>query len=85
MKVLAITNDNMNDAKERNRFLKGEKAHTAKLKEDEVKVIRKYYDDCVFDTYELANMFGVKQSTIQRIIARKKWIGIEYEGSKWTY
>ena len=52
--------------------LSGEKHPMSKLTEREVKLIRTYAGEG-FKQQELAEMFGVKRSTISAIVTRKSW------------
>jgi len=67
---LGTHTDNMNDMVLKGRTQHGERRHSAKLTEDQVREIRqcRYWPQ-----RELSNKFGVSQSTISVILAGKKW------------
>lgn len=62
--------ENCTDAASRDRFPLNEKHHNTKLTVEQVKEIREYDGD--FTQAELAKLYGVHQSLINRIINRKR-------------
>lgn len=58
---------------------RGEKHHRSKLTEAQVRTIRRLYATTNLDQYELAEMSGVNQSTINSIILNKTWKHVKEE------
>jgi hypothetical protein len=69
----ATYRENRADAARNGKVARGSRQGTAKLTESDIPVIRKLYDDDEFYQYELAEMFGVCQRTINLIVNRKGW------------
>jgi hypothetical protein len=65
--------DNMDDRQSKGRQPHGESMHWAKLSNHKVQEIRGVGGKT---QYEIADMFGVHQSTVSRILRRKNWICI---------
>jgi hypothetical protein len=67
--------DNMRDRDNKGRHIshKGETNTNSKLTEQDVIEIRGLYAVGTITQYALANVYGVAQSTINRIINREKW------------
>ena len=67
--------DNMDDMKKRKRAAKGERNGVSKLTSADVAYIRSHYvwQSTEFGTVALGRMFGVTNSTIQRVITGKYW------------
>ena len=67
--------DNMTDrqSKGRGNQAKGEEQGHSKLTDEQVKEIRKLYDDGILNQYELAAKFGVRQPTICRLLKKETW------------
>lgn len=66
--------DNARDAVERGQHLCGSRSPRAKLTERDVAEIRRRYDLGGVYQYELAEEFGVTQTTVSRITRRKGWV-----------
>jgi hypothetical protein len=64
--------DNVMDMVERNRQARGSKNGQAKLTEDDVNEI-KIFREFGFTQQELGKMYGVSQSTITRLLSKKRW------------
>ena len=71
--------ENRQYAHEDGRYLKGEKNPIAKLKEDDVLFIRENYKsgDPKFGTVELAEKYGISNTTILNIVKFKSWKHIQ--------
>lgn len=69
---LGTHQDNMNDMVKRNRSQKGKDRTIAKLKEDDIKRIKKEYSKGK-SSRELAKIFNVDKSSIMNIINKKTW------------
>jgi len=67
---------NMQDCLKRERFPIGECHPQSKLSNSEVLKIRALYATATFSQMELANLFGVCQMTVNRIVRRKMWAHI---------
>lgn len=70
---LGTTAENMRDAIKKGRFVIGEKNHFSKLKEDQVREIRKLYATGQYRKIDLAVKFGVGHSTIVNATNRTNW------------
>lgn len=64
--------DNSNDAVKRNRIAYGERQHSAKLNDNDVRGIRKLIEDGISQR-EIAQRYGVAQSQIYSIKNGKTW------------
>lgn len=53
--------------------LKGERNGESKLTNKKVKTIRRKYKTELFTQYELALLYGVSQTAIWKVVARKTW------------
>lgn len=65
--------ENMADAVERRRLNYGEDHHNSKLRESDVVKIREKYTETNATQGEIADEFGVNQSTIWEIVNHKTW------------
>lgn len=64
---------NMRDKVAKGRQPNGERIKCAKLTEDSVKEIRGLYSSNQLNTYELADLFGISEMQISRVVRRKAW------------
>lgn len=64
---------NHQDKKKHGTFLNGIKSPLAKLTEEQVRLIFNAYHDGAYFQYELADMLGVSQTEIYRIVTKKRW------------
>lgn len=48
-----------------------------KLTTVEIKEMRNFYDDNLYTTYELAQLYGISQSNVWNIVKRKTWRYVE--------
>jgi DNA invertase Pin-like site-specific DNA recombinase len=55
---------------------RGEKHYAARLTADAVRIIRSEWTSHTSTQRELADRFGVSQSTISTIISRKRWASV---------
>jgi len=69
--------DNAKDAVRRNRTARGERHGMAKLTRDNVQEIRKLYRTGRYTQRKLAEMFGVTQCPITRVLNHTGWRNIE--------
>lgn len=65
--------NNHQDKKKHGTFLEGIRSPLAKLTEQDIRLIFNAYHDGAYFQYELADMFGVSQTEISRIVHKKKW------------
>lgn len=70
--------DNADDRDRKGRYIsgakpRGEQHHSNKLSISDVRAIREYIPGKGLSRPALANKYGVAQSTIDRILSRKKW------------
>jgi hypothetical protein len=65
--------DNMADMAAKGRSNQGERAHFAKLTEEQVRDIRQRYVPHVVTQYALAAEYGVQQTLISQIVQGKIW------------
>jgi len=65
--------NNHQDKKKHGTFLEGNKSPLAKLTEQDIRLIFNAYHDGAYFQYELADMFGVGQTEIHRIVTKKRW------------
>lgn len=70
---LGTHQDNMDDKTEKDRQAKGENNGRAKLTEDNAIEIRQRYITGEYTQANLANMYGVSQSQIYRIVSGREW------------
>lgn len=71
--------DNMRDKKRRGRApgLKGDNNGNSKLKAEDVREIRRFYETGDYSKAELARMFGVTSTTVSHIITRRTWAHVD--------
>lgn len=74
---LGTPQDNVDDMFRKKRNSHGEKHHKSKLTKENVEKIRKLYKQGKYYQYELANMLGVCQAQINRIINEKRWSHVQ--------
>jgi hypothetical protein len=67
--ILGSYQDNVDDAVQRDRHTRGERHASARLSENDARVIR----DDKRSNAELAAVFGIGQRMVQMIKARKRW------------
>lgn len=72
---LGTQKQNCDDAKAKDRHTRGERQGNAKLTDDDVRFIRSQAD--AMTQTALAEMFGIRQSTIWVIIRRRAWAHVE--------
>lgn len=65
--------DNINDQIRRGRNCRGVKSHHAKLNDNKIAGIRALWITEKFSQTQIAEMFGVKQQAIDKIVNYKKW------------
>lgn len=65
--------ENLADMKAKGRAARGDRSGTAKLKSDQVQIIRKILDSGHCTRSDLANLLQVSTSTIDNVIRRKTW------------
>jgi len=70
---LGTVYDNNHDKEKKNRQVRGEKNGMKKLTEREINEIRRVYDHGKLNQTELAEIFGVSQSAISKIIRMQRW------------
>ena len=70
---LGTNADNQRDKVNKGRQARGETMHTAKLKTQDVILIRKQYHEDRRTQTQIAKDFGMCQSTIERIVNGKYW------------
>ncbi len=56
--------------------LRGESSPFSRMKEDQVKLLRKMYKNKEGSTYKLAELFNISKSTAWEIVANKNWVHI---------
>jgi hypothetical protein len=71
---LGTHNDNMQDMKNKNRSTYGEKHAMAKLKEIEVKEIRRKRVKYGTKVSELSKEYGISKTQVSRIIRKERWV-----------
>ena len=70
---LGTTQDNTADRHRKGRDPRGEASNRSKLTNDKVRQIRALYVPRKFPTRRLAKLFGISQTNVRDIIARKIW------------
>jgi DNA-binding MarR family transcriptional regulator len=65
--------ENEADKIQHGRSNRGERSSKAKLSRDQVRLIRKAYDDKSQSTSDIGAEFGINQSTVSAIGQRLKW------------
>lgn len=68
--------DNVRDAVERGQHPRGERHGRAKLTEDDIRAMRRAYNDGVF-IKDLADQYGVSDVTAGRVVHRRIWKHVE--------
>ena len=73
---LGTDQDNNTDKVNKGRQMKGANHHNAKLTEEDVEIIRHLYEnkhrfECT--AYTIADLFGIKESQVSRIVNNKCW------------
>ena len=74
---LGSKKDNAQDMKAKGRHLYGERNTEAKLTEKQVLQIHRLYRAGGVSTYQLADMFGVIQGTIWKILQGQRWAHVK--------
>lgn len=64
---------NMQNEKEINSFLSGEKNPNSKLTESQVQEIRKLYKTGAFTMVQIAEKFGMSRRSISAVINKERW------------
>ncbi len=73
--------DNMRDSVNKNRFVfnygkidnRGEKHGLHKLSNDDILEIQRFYSERKYNQPELAELYGVTQSCVSRVVTGKRW------------
>jgi HNH endonuclease len=73
---LGTIRDNNEDKLKKGRQPRGERHPRAKLKQQEVDLIRSLGSSCQASVRELANWFGVSRSLVSLILRGKCWVGV---------
>lgn len=64
-----------------NRKVCGEKSHFSRLRAADVFDIRRIYSEDKLNQYEIADIYGVCQSTVWKIVNNKKWVHLKKQTS----
>lgn len=73
---LGTAQENSQDSINKGRMIKGERVNTAKLTENDVRKIRKLFNEG-YTKYRLGKMFNMSRTNIRRIIERIYWTHVE--------
>ncbi len=65
--------ENVKEAVDRNRYIVGIKHHSSKLTEDQIKEIRCFYKDGLYNLTQLSKKYGIGICSISDIVKRKTW------------